>query len=733
MHHHRDSAATSLPRTSLFRACRRMALGVFAIAALSPPAFAQDVKAQATGTDAKPRHETIALDTVKVSATATDATPYAGGQLARGGSLGILGTANTMDVPFSTANYTHQVLLNQQARTLADVVVNEASVRTLTSSGGFGEDFQIRGYTVASSDVGLNGLYGLASASRMPAAIMERVEVLKGPGTLMYGIGPSGSVGGAINVVTKRADDEPLTRLTTTYQSHSQFGQQADIGRRFGRDNAWGIRFNGVYADGETGIKGSNQRPTLGALALDYRGEKLRWSVDAYDQREHTENFRPQIGFLSSVTSLPKIPSARDNFFPGTELTLHDATVATRLEYDLTPDIMVYGSGGYRYGSAEQTFPSGSANAQGDVTVRNAYYDSYSRTKTGDVGMRAHFDTFGISHTLTLGATKLDQEAGNAYLTSTATVASNIHDPSPLPAVTGFRAGPQKASNTQLTSYSLTDSAAFAEGRLLLTAGLRHQTVALDNYSTINGARTASYDESAVSPLAGVVYKPIDNVSVYANFTSGLSRGGVAPATASNAGQVFPPFKSKQYETGVKVDWGNLNTTVSVFQVSRPNAITDPETNIYSFDGEQRNRGLELSGYGELAPGLRLMASATFYDATLSKTAGGINGGNTANGVPKRTFNVGLDWDTPWVKGLGLSARAIANTSTYFNAANTLKIPGWTRYDAGVRYGTTVMSTPVVFRANVENLFNRNFWLLSGTYATVAAPRTLVVSAQIDF
>lgn len=237
----------------------------------------------------------------------------------------------------------------------------------------------------------------------------------------------------------------------------------------------------------------------------------------------------------------------------------------------------------------------------------------------------------------------------------------------------------------------------------------------------------------AVSPLAGVVYKPIDNVSVYANFTSGLSRGGVAPATALNAGQVFPPFKSKQYETGVKVDWGNLNTTVSVFQVSRPNAITDPETNIYSFDGEQRNRGLELSGYGELAPGLRLMASATFYDATLSKTAGGVNDGNTANGVPKRTFNVGLDWDTPWVKGLGLSARAIANTSTYFNATNTLKIPGWTRYDAGVRYGTTVMSTPVVFRANVENLFNRNFWLLGGTYATVAAPRTLVVSAQIDF
>jgi iron complex outermembrane receptor protein len=712
-----------------------MALSAIATGALVPAAFAQDASASGGNNEkaARPTHETTALDAVKVSASATDTTPYAGGQLARGGSLGILGTANTMDVPFSTANYTSETLRNQQARTLADVVVNEASVRVLTSSGGFGEDFQIRGYTVASSDVGVNGLYGLASASRMPAAIMERVEVLKGPGTLMYGIGPSGSVGGAINIVTKRADDEPLTRLTTTYQSSSQFGQQADIGRRFGKDNAWGIRFNGVYADGETGIRGGNQRPTLGALALDYRGSSLRWSLDAYDQREHTRDFRPQIGFLSTVSALPKIPSARDNFFPGTELTLHDSTVATRVEYDVTSDIMVYAAGGYRYGTAEQTFPSGSADALGNFTVNNAYYDSYSRTKTGDVGMRAHFDTFGIPHTLTLGATRLDQEAGNAYIRSNTPVASSLYDPVDLPPVTDKRTSPRKASNTTLTSYSLTDTASFADNQWLITAGLRHQTVALDNYVTATGARSASYDESAVSPLAGVVYKPLENVSVYANFTSGLSRGGTAPTTAANAGQVFPPFKSKQYETGVKVDWGNVNTTVSVFQVSRPNAVTDPATHIYSFDGEQRNRGLELSGYGEIAPGLRMMASATFYDATLSRTAGGINDGNEANGVPRRTFNMGLDWDTPWIRGLAFSARAISNTSTYFNAANTLKIPGWTRYDAGARFSTTLGSTPVVFRANVENLFNRNFWLLSGTYATVAAPRTLLVSAQIDF
>lgn len=553
------------------------------------------------------------LQPITVAASAAvDAlpAPYAGGQIARGGGLGMLGTADVMDVPFNTTNYTAQALENQQARTLADIVINEASVRTLTSSGGFGEDFQIRGYTVSSGDVGLNGLYGLASSSRMPAAIMERVEVLKGPGTLMNGIGPNGSIGGGINVVTKRAGDDPLTRVTATYQDKSQLGGMVDMGRRFGQDNEWGIRVNGVYHNGDTTIDHGSQRQGVGALALDYRGPRLRGSLDAYTQQERTDNFRPQVGFQSSVTDLPSPPSGHRNFYPGTQLELKDSTVASRLEYDLNDSLTVYAAGGYRYGTANQTFPSGPVDQDGGFTVRNAFYDSYSRSSTGEIGLRARFDTWGVKHNLSLGATRLDQELGNFYITSTGTAASNIYHPAPLPEVTGHRGSPSKASETALTSFTLADTLSFADDRLMITGGLRQQRVALDNYSTATGDRTSSYDESAISPLAGVVFKPWSNVSLYGNFTSGLTRGGVAPATAANAGQVFAPYKSKQYEAGVKVDWGSVITSASVFQITRPNSMTDPDTNVYSFDGEQRNRGFELAATGEVTPGLREIGRA---------------------------------------------------------------------------------------------------------------------------
>lgn len=100
--------------------------------------------------------------------------------------------------------------------------------------------------------------------------------------------------------------------------------------------------------------------------------------------------------------------------------------------------------------------------------------------------------------------------------------------------------------------------------------------------------------------------------------------------------------------------------------------------------------------------------------------------------MPKRSFNLVLNWDVPGVAGLALTGRAISSSSVYFNPTNTISVPGWTRSDGGARYATRIGGKPVTFRANVENLFDRHFWLLSGTYATVAAGRTYLASAQID-
>lgn len=687
--------------------------------------------------------DALVLPTIEVSGERPGALPqpYAGGQVARGGSLGILGTTEVMNTPFSTVNFTEKLIQDQQARTAADTLVNDSSVRLTTGSNGFDDTFQIRGFTVGAADTGFNGLYGLISSNRANAQYIERIQLLKGPGAFVNGIPPGGSVGGSINIVTKRATDDPFVRVTPTFLSTGNVGVLLDANRRFGSDKEWGVRVNGVVRNGEASIDDGNWQSTLGALALDYRGERLRWSLDAITQNDDTKNFRPQMSLQSTIPFVPRVPDSRGNWYPGTKLKQRDNTIASFLEYDVTDWLTAYGGIGYRKGTNDQTFPdsrvagfTSGADQFGNFRLINAYYDSYTETVSGNVGLRARFDTGPIRHSLNLVFTGYQQEAGNAYVANTPaqSVASNLYNPSPLPVVTGLRLAPRKASLTTLTSFAAADTISFFDDAVLITGGVRHQQVTTQGYSTVTGFQTTKYDASATTPLAGIVVKPLQNVSVYANYAEGLTAGTIVGAGYSNTGQVLAPYKSDQQEVGIKIDWGRFTTTAALFQISRPNQIRTA-ANTLAYDGEQRNRGVELAAYGEVMPGLRALGSVTFLRPELTRPTNPLERGNDAAGVPELTASAGLEWDTPWLKGLTLNGRVIYTSSSYLTTANTVQFPDWTRVDLGLRYETAVYDRPVTFRFNVENVFDRRYWLTTGNFVTVASPRTFVGSATVQF
>jgi iron complex outermembrane receptor protein len=668
------------------------------------------------------------------------APAYAGGQIATGGTLGLLGSTNVMNTPFSTVNYTSKLIEDQQARTAADTLINDASVRLTTGGNGFDDTFSIRGFAVPSGDVGFNGLYGLVSSNRVPSQIIERIELLKGPGALMNGIAPGGSVGGGINILSKRAGEVPFTRLTPVFMSAGNYALQLDTSRRFGDNKEWGVRFNGVGRNGEASIDDGNSRTGLAALSLDYRGDRLRWTLDAISQNDDTTNFRPQISILANATAIPAAPDARSNWYPGTFLKQRDNTIASGLEYDLTDSLTAYAGIGYRDGINEQTFPSSTTavDARGNFNLTNNYYDSYSKTLSGNVGLRSEFNTGFIGHKVNVAYTGFFQENGNAYIQSGTVVPSNIYNPAALPVISRARTAPLHASDSTLTSVAVSDTMSFNDVAFV-TIGARHQMVKQETFSTAGGnigALTATYDAASTSPLAGVVIKPLQNVSLYANYAEGLTRGTVVGAGYDNVGAVLAPFKSKQQEAGVKVDWGFVTTTAAIFQITRPNTVRTAGGVLGSlaYDGSQRNRGVELNAYGVLLPGLRGMVSATFLKPELTNPTNPSERGNDAAGVPDKTFSAGLDWDTPWVDGLSLNGRVIYTSETYLTSANLLKFPDWTRVDIGARYVTTALTgKPVTIRANIENVSGENYWLTTGTYATVGNPRTYVVSAAFNF
>ena len=140
--------------------------------------------------------------------------------------------------------------------------------------------------------------------------------------------------------------------------------------------------------------------------------------------------------------------------------------------------------------------------------------------------------------------------------------------------------------------------------RIQFTVGVRRQQVEAETFNQVTGASTSRYDAGAWSPAYALVVKPLENVSVYANYIEGLQQGTIVSNAFQNEGQVFPPVKSVQQEVGVKVDWGRFTTTLSAYEIAQPAQITIPNTPlpIFSIDGENENRGVELNTFGELAP-----------------------------------------------------------------------------------------------------------------------------------
>lgn len=659
------------------------------------------------------------------------AATYAGGQVAAGGRLGLLGNTHFMETPFNQTSYTAEVIAEQQARSLSDLLVNDPSVRQSSARTNINEDFSIRGFTVSSADVAVSGLYGLMPHFRVPVEMAERVEVLKGPSALLNGMPPSGNVGGAINIVPKRAGNDPLTRLTTSHVGDGIFGMHADIGRRFGENKEFGVRVNAAYRDGDTTIDKQAQKDEVYSLALDYQGERLRATLDVVYQDQDIDHVVRQFMAVPTLTAMPKAPDNKLNYPGSGRSRADDKAVIGRVEYDLSDNVSVYGG----FGTHEHNLDAIAGNpmlqnSAGDFTYSPAWQIFRVKSKSGEIGADARFKTGPVSHKLSLNYSRIRQDQSIDFDTFFAARTSNIFNPvyTATPDTSAATVKLLKYKTATLESHAIADTLAFFDDRVKLTLGLRHQRVA--QQALLFSADPRPYKQAKNTPALGIVYQPQQNLSFYANYIEALSPGASSLATLPPT--TLPPMVTKQIEIGSKIDWGKFATTISLYQIKRPNAVLFG--GVLEENGEQRNRGLELSIFGEVTRDVRLLGGLTLMDGKLTKTAGGLYDGNRALAVPRIQANFGVDWDNSLAPGLGFNARVVHTGRQYVDQANLLDLPAWTRIDIGARYKTSLGGKPLTLRANVENLFDKNYWASSNEgYIYIGTPRTLLISGTVDF
>lgn len=696
-------------------------------------AFAQSTN-NAT-TDTKQVHD---LGTIEIVASA-DASKqglmpaYQGGQVATGTRVGVLGNKDILDTPFSTVGYTQDFIKQKQANSVGDVLKHDPSVRVARGFRNFQEAYIVRGFVTNSDDTMMNGLYGILPRQYIASELFERVEVQRGAGTFLNGMAPGGTNrGGTIALLPKRADNNNSKKVELGYGAGNRGKITADLSQRFGEEQEFGTRLIASYQNGHTAVDMEKAKLALVATGLDYRGDALRVSADLGYQDHKLDATRNNVEWGVTNSAVPNPNKSQNNWAqPWNFSNEKDVFGTLRAEYDLSKKLTAYAAYGFRNSEEENSLAVLSVNNANTGAGSFYRFDNTRKDniQTGEIGLRGTVMTGDVSHDWAVSANSYTGKIKTAYIFDWVnSYPTNIFMPVRynLPAWTatavsgGDLANPVVTSKVQLDSVALVDTIGMANDKLQTTVGARYQSVKSKGFDTATGVQNSNYKKSKVTPVFALNYRPLDQLSFFANYAENLTQGDVAPATASNAGQTQKPHTSKQKEIGVKlVSDDQMGATLTAFHVDKPRYATNAN-NVFGESGKNVHQGVEFTAFGEAVEGVRVLGGFTFLDTKQKNTGNTASEGKQVIGAARFQANAGVEYDVPQIEGLTLTGDVIHTGKRYVDSANTAPVKGYTTLDLGARVKAKWAGKNVSLATTLGNVTNQKYWASVGGYENAA-------------
>ncbi|NIF53625.1 TonB-dependent siderophore receptor [Burkholderia sp. Ax-1724] len=680
--------------------------------------------AASTTADSGPGSE---LKAIVVTSKQEKASAYAARSIQSGPYAGL----DVLDVPATVNVVTSELLKAQAASGLYGGLRNVAGVVRQQLSGIAYDQLSIRGISLDNrNSYLLNGVLPVDNNIWMPMENKERVEVLKGASALYYGfIVPAG----VVNMVTKRAGSDPVTSASIVADSHGSIGAHADIGRRFGPDNQFGLRVNAMDEHVETPIDGDRGFRRFASVALDWRATNrlsFKYDLEHIDQNVVEQAGITPLAAVSGVIALPRLPDPSTLLVPNDRKTNATATSQLlRADYLFSDNWRANVEIGQSITQRNRwlwVFQKYNVNT-GAGTLQGSQQDGqFYESKVVRAEINGLFDTGRLHHDVTFGVNKTWQFQPD-FTTYYFTASQNLYNPI---SITNLKAAGSKAFYAQHTS----NSGAYVFDRIDLTSWLQF-TPGL-RYASYHAtqAYTPTQDANHVSPAASLVFRLTPQTSVYASYIEGLESAGSAPATAANAYQVLPAAVSRQEELGVRHRFDNGGIfSAALFQIRQPAASANAD-NVYALNGVGRYRGVEFSYQGDITRDLSIVTTGMWLDATLVDSTDPTTLGKRPENTPRYTGSVFLNYRVPHVNGFSVNGGAYFVGSRPINDANQAYIPGYTLFTAGARYDTKIYGKAASFQLNVENAFNKHYWASAGSSQLgIGLERTVILTSTFDF
>ena len=617
-------------------------------------------------------------------------------------------TATKMDIPLkdlpaSVQVVPKEVLRDRGVTKIEEIAETVSGVHAESSYGNNGATFfNIRGFTA--SDSLRDGFRNHGYDAFRDVQSIDHIEVLKGPASALYG--SASSLGGNINVLSKRPQRDAFTELGITAGSFGIVRPTLDWNQPLNKDGSLATRLNLSLERNDTFRDNGGYK----SIAV---APSIKWDLDPdtsitvlleYDHLERD-------GFDFGVPNIPAYKSiSRTRYFGfDSDYGMNNTYAASViLEHKINANWTWREAAHYNYAkqSSGQPFPDIGSYKAGTVVPYTDYpyvTDEHSFDIDLQNELLGKFETGSVKHSMVIGAELSRNESGygaNSYYGSNLDI-YNASYHTPLVLLANNPSGEQITDDLGLYIQDLIE---FTPQWKLL-AGLRADWFYTKAYS--GGKLGSDSTEFEWSPRAGLVWQPVETTSIYFAY----SKAFAAVVGHNTTGQSYNAEGGEQYEVGLKQDLikNQLSANLSAYDLTRTGILTtDPLNPLNQVQtGEQRSRGIEFDLAGELTPAWKLIASYAFTDAKVSQD-NSLHVGDYLSNVPKHSGNLWSTYqfqDGP-LKGFGIGAGLTFVGEREANLPNTYKLDAYWRTDASLFYERSNWRAQV----NFFNLFNTHYY-----------------------
>jgi iron complex outermembrane recepter protein len=638
------------------------------------------------------------------------------------------------DVPQSIQVVPQQVLRDQQITRLNDALRNVPGVTQDFDSGPY-VTYRIRGFEALNNNLLRNGQVDPGAGEIVEFSSIDRVEVLKGPASVLFGLG---NPGGSINLITKQPLRETFYNIDATIGSYDFYRGAIDLSGPLNESKSVLYRFNTAYRNSDSFIDFYNSdyfnvSPVV-SIAI---GKKTNLILEGDYSETKDSGFTPFVPVVGSVLDNPngEIPRDRNVGEPTDEIDASLTRLGYRLEHKFNDRWSLNNAFTYNFRdySDKKTLPGDLEpdNRTLNRTYREFDFQSISYTlATNAVGK---FSTGSIEHQLLFG---IDLNSFENKVPSYIEV-----NAAPIDIFNPIYAQPPDALSDEISNTTVTKS---------LGIYLQDQISLIDNLKVLLGGRFDAFDlksedfstdtesnlsDSDFSPRFGIVYQPIPAISVYASYISSFTAASGLFLFGGSLDNSAEPESGRQYEIGVKADLSDkMSATLALYDLTRTNVLTeDPDNPGFQIQtGEQNSQGIELNLTGEIVPGWNVIAGYAYTDAQVTED-NTITPGNKLPNTPNHAANLWTTYEIQQgdLKGFGAGLGLFFVGDRAGDLENTYDIPSYVRTDAAIFYNRDK------FRAalNFKNLFDLEYFEngSSSTRVNYGQPFTVQGTVSLQF